>query len=79
MEEYGRGPHGDRERPQTVVVINQVFPLLYPLLSFVILARVHDAYPLLSPAVFALAFVTLTGRVVIIQRRQEQERDQTPA
>jgi diguanylate cyclase (GGDEF)-like protein/PAS domain S-box-containing protein len=52
------------------IVVNQIFPLLYPLVSFFILARVDRAYPLLSIVVFALAFITFAARVLIIQRRQ---------
>jgi diguanylate cyclase (GGDEF)-like protein/PAS domain S-box-containing protein len=52
------------------VMVNQVFPLLYPFVSFLILTHVHRAYPLLSLVVFALAFITLAARVLIIQRRQ---------
>ena len=54
------------------IVVNQVFPLLYPVVTFFILARVDRAYPLLSPVVFALAFITFAARVLIIQRRQEE-------
>ena len=54
------------------VAVNQVFPLLYPLVSFLILTHVHAAYPALSLAAFALAFITLAARVVVIQRRQER-------
>ena len=52
------------------VVVNQVFPLLYPLVSFLILTYVHRAYPVLSLVVFALAFMTFAARVVFIQHRQ---------
>ncbi len=54
------------------LVINQVLPLLYPLLSFVTLAHVGRAYPFLSAAVFALAFLTLAARVLFIQGRQQR-------
>jgi PAS domain S-box-containing protein len=52
------------------VVVNRVFPLLYPLVSFLILIHVHRAYPLLSLVVFTLAFMTFAVRVVVIQHRQ---------
>jgi diguanylate cyclase (GGDEF)-like protein/PAS domain S-box-containing protein len=55
-------------RPQNVVV-NQLFPLLYPLLSFIILAHVDRAYPLLAPVVFTVGFSAFAARVLIIQRR----------
>ena len=52
------------------VVVNQVFPLLYPLLSFLILTYIHRAYPVLSLVLFALAFIIFSARVVVIQHRQ---------
>jgi diguanylate cyclase (GGDEF)-like protein/PAS domain S-box-containing protein len=52
------------------IVVNQIFPLLYPLVTFFILARVDRAYPIISPMVFGLAFLTFAARVLIIQRRQ---------
>src|SRR5450631_514014 len=51
------------------VVVNQVFPLLYPLVSFLILIHIHRAYPVLSLIVFALAFMTFAARMLIIQHR----------
>ena len=51
------------------VAVNQLYPLLYPLLSFTILARVDRAYPLLAPVVFAGGFSAFAARVLIIQRR----------
>ncbi|MGB7847064.1 MAG: EAL domain-containing protein [Candidatus Acidiferrum sp.] len=59
---------GVSQRPQRVVV-NQLFPLLYPLLSFIILARIDRAYPRLSPLVFTIGFGAFAARVLIIQRR----------
>jgi diguanylate cyclase (GGDEF)-like protein/PAS domain S-box-containing protein len=58
------------------VVVNQVFPLLYPLISFLVLISLHRAYPVLSLVVFALAFMTLAARVVVIQHRQGQSNEQ---
>jgi diguanylate cyclase (GGDEF)-like protein/PAS domain S-box-containing protein len=58
------------------VVVNQVFPLVYPLISFLILISLHRAYPVLSLVVFALAFMTLAARVVVIQHRQGQSNEQ---
>lgn len=58
------------------IVVNQVFPLIYPLLSFFILARVNRAYPILSATLFALAFMTLAARVLIIQHRQGQSKEE---
>jgi diguanylate cyclase (GGDEF)-like protein/PAS domain S-box-containing protein len=51
------------------IVINQVLPLLYPLVSFLILTQIHRAYPVLSLVVFALAFMTFAARMLIIQHR----------
>jgi diguanylate cyclase (GGDEF)-like protein/PAS domain S-box-containing protein len=51
------------------VVVNQLFPLLYPLVSFLILIHIHRAYPVLSLIVFALAFMTFAARMLIIQHR----------
>jgi diguanylate cyclase (GGDEF)-like protein/PAS domain S-box-containing protein len=57
------------------VVVNQLFPLLYPLLSFIILARVDRAYPLLAPVVFTVGFSAFAARVLIIQHRQGQSQE----
>lgn len=51
------------------IVINQVLPLLYPLVSFLLLTQIHRAYPVLSLIVFALAFMTFAARMLIIQHR----------
>jgi diguanylate cyclase (GGDEF)-like protein/PAS domain S-box-containing protein len=61
-------------KSQTIVV-NQVFPLLYPLVSFLILTYIHRAYPVLSLVVFALAFKTFAARMLIIQHRQGQSKE----
>lgn len=57
------------------VVVNQVFPLLYPLGSFVILIYVHGAYPGLSLALFSLSFITFAVRSMVIQHRQGQNKE----
>jgi len=57
------------------IVVNQVFPLVYPLISFFILARANRAYPILSMTLFALAFMTFAARVLVIQHRQEQSKE----
>jgi diguanylate cyclase (GGDEF)-like protein/PAS domain S-box-containing protein len=49
--------------------VNQVFPLLYPVVSSLILIHVHGAYPVLSLIVFALAFMAFAARMMIIQHR----------
>jgi len=54
------------------VAINQVFPLLYPIISFFIQARVGRAYPLLSSALFVMAVIAFAARVLIIQKRQRE-------
>jgi diguanylate cyclase (GGDEF)-like protein len=49
-------------------VVNQVFPLAYPLISFLVLARVNRAYPTLSTILFALeaqAETTIDGILVV--------------
>ena len=51
------------------IVVNQVFPLAYPLISFFVLTQIHRAYPVLSLVVFALAFMTFAARTLIIQHR----------
>ena len=61
--------HADVSPRSQSVVVNQLFPLLYPLLSFIILARVDRAYPLLAPLVFTVGFSAFAARVLIIQRR----------
>ena len=60
----------DASRRSQKIVVNQVFPLLYPLISFLLLAHVDRAYPVLSPVVFVFAFIALAARVLIIQHRQ---------
>ena len=67
--ENADGDHSDVSARSQSVVVNQLFPLLYPLLSFIILARVDQAYPLLSPLVFTVGFIAFAARVLIIQRR----------
>src|ERR1022692_263626 len=57
--------------PQNIVV-DQVFPLAYPLISFLILIHIHRAYPVLSLVVFTLAFMTFAARMLIIQHRHIQ-------
>jgi diguanylate cyclase (GGDEF)-like protein/PAS domain S-box-containing protein len=54
------------------IVVDQVFPLAYPLISFLILTHIHRAYPVLSLVVFALAFITFSARTLIIQHRHIQ-------
>ncbi len=65
---------GDPTRSQSVVV-NQVFPLLYPVFSFFILFHVDRAYPLVARGVFAMAFTAVATRVLIIQQRQRQSEE----
>ena len=55
-------------------VVNQVFPLAYPLISFFVLARVNRAYPILSTILFALTFATFAVRAMVIQQRQGQSK-----
>ena len=57
------------------VATNQVFPLLYPIVTFFILARVHQAYPFLGPALLAAAVFTFAARVLIIQHRKGQSEE----
>jgi diguanylate cyclase (GGDEF)-like protein/PAS domain S-box-containing protein len=57
------------------IVASQVFPLAYPLISFFVLARVHQAYPIPSTILFALAFMTFAVRVLVIQQRQGQSKE----
>jgi diguanylate cyclase (GGDEF)-like protein/PAS domain S-box-containing protein len=58
------------------IVVNQVFPLAYPLISFFVLARVNRAYPMLSTILFALAFMIFAVRVLVIQHRQGQIKEE---
>ena len=55
-------------------VVNQVFPLACPLISFFVLARVNRAYPILSTILFALTFATFAVRAMVIQQRQGQSK-----
>jgi diguanylate cyclase (GGDEF)-like protein/PAS domain S-box-containing protein len=57
--------------PQNIIV-DQVFPLAYPLISFLILTHIHGAYPVLSLVVFTLAFMTFAARMLILQHRHVQ-------
>jgi diguanylate cyclase (GGDEF)-like protein/PAS domain S-box-containing protein len=70
----GEGQTDGSPKSQTFVV-NQVFPLAYPLISFLVLARVNRAYPTLSTILFALAFMTFAIRVLVIQHRQGQSKE----
>jgi diguanylate cyclase (GGDEF)-like protein/PAS domain S-box-containing protein len=58
------------------IVVNQVFPLAYPLISFFVLARINRAYPILSTILFALAFMTFAVRVLVIQHRQGKSKEE---
>jgi diguanylate cyclase (GGDEF)-like protein/PAS domain S-box-containing protein len=57
------------------VATDQVFPLLYPIVTFFILARVHQAYPFLGSALLAAAVFTFAARVLIIQHRKKQSEE----
>jgi diguanylate cyclase (GGDEF)-like protein/PAS domain S-box-containing protein len=57
------------------VAVNQVFPLLYPLVSVFILFHIHEAYPTLSLVVLTLGFMTFAARMLIIQHRQGQSNE----
>lgn len=48
---------------------NRLLPLVYPLVSFAVLAFVCRVFPLLSTGLFVLAFLTFAIRVLIIQQR----------
>ena len=69
------GGESDNSPRSQRVVVNQVFPLLYPLGSFLILTHVHGAYPALSLVVFALAFMTFAARAMVIHHRQGQSKE----
>ncbi len=58
------------------IVVNQIFPLVYPLITFLVLPRSTRAYPVLSTILFALSFITFAVRVLIIQHRQGQSNKQ---
>jgi PAS domain S-box-containing protein len=48
---------------------NQWFPIVFPTLSLIILARVDDVYPHLAPSISALALVMVAARILTIQGR----------
>jgi diguanylate cyclase (GGDEF)-like protein/PAS domain S-box-containing protein len=54
------------------VLVDEVFPLFCPLVSFLILAHVSGSYPALSLLLFAVSFVAFSVRVLIIQYRQQR-------
>jgi diguanylate cyclase (GGDEF)-like protein/PAS domain S-box-containing protein len=58
------------------IVVNQVFPLAYPLISFLALAHISRVYPILSTILFALSFMTFAARMLVIQHRQGQSNEQ---
>lgn len=58
-------------RPQNLVM-TQFFPVLYPLLNFLILAHVSRGYPRLSLAAFAVSSAAFVMRVLVIQHRQQK-------
>jgi diguanylate cyclase (GGDEF)-like protein/PAS domain S-box-containing protein len=66
----GKEGQTDASPKSQTIVVNQIFPLAYPLISFLVLARVNRAYPTLSTILFALAFITFAIRVLVIQHRQ---------
>jgi len=70
------GDHPEGSPRSQNVIVNQLFPLLYPLISFIILARVDRTYPLLAPVVFTVGFSALAARVLIIQHRQGQSKEE---
>ncbi len=57
------------------IVIYQVFPLAYPLITFFVLARLDGAYPILSTILFALVFMTFAVRAMVVQHRQGQSKE----
>ncbi len=67
---------GPREQRSQSVAINQIFPLLYPLLSFLMLSRIDNVYRHFAPALFVFAFITLGARILIIQHRQRLSQEQ---
>lgn len=54
------------------VVINQVFPLMYPFFSFIVLVFTTQAHRTLSLVVFAIGFIALAMRVLAIHQRQRR-------
>ena len=66
--------HPDVGQPDTIprserIVTDQWFPIVFPLLSFFILARVDDVYSRSAPFIFAVAFAIFAARMLIIQQR----------
>jgi two-component system, cell cycle sensor histidine kinase and response regulator CckA len=63
-------PDGDRTntvRKSEGIVTNQWFPIIFPMFSLFLLARIDDRYIHLAPLVFAICFATFAARMLIIQ------------
>jgi signal transduction histidine kinase/CheY-like chemotaxis protein len=53
-------------------VVNELFPLLYPVLSAFLLVRLANMHPLLMSAILVIAFLCFSARVLVIQHRQQR-------
>jgi len=60
----------DRPSKSHNIAVNQVFPLLYPLVTFFNLARADRVYSFWAPALLVAAVIIFAIRVLIIQHRQ---------
>jgi PAS domain S-box-containing protein len=73
-----RHPNTSAKRPERVqnVIVNQVYPLLYPLVSFLLLVQIARNYRLLATVILIATFAVVAIRVLIIQRRHERTEEQ---
>ncbi|HEY6181109.1 MAG TPA: PAS domain S-box protein, partial [Terriglobales bacterium] len=62
----------DSHDPAERLQANRLLPLIYPIVSFGVLAYVSRIYPLLSMGLFSLSFYTFAVRVLIIQARLQR-------
>ena len=57
------------------IVINQFFPLLYPLCSLLILVQLAESQRVVASISLVVSLVALGGRVLIIQHRLARAQD----
>ena len=60
---------GDAPARAHNIVVQQLFPLLYPALILVMSARNAQAYPLLATAIGLASFICFSGRLFVTQHR----------
>lgn len=62
-------PHSGVVRRAHEILINELFPLLYPFSSLVLLAQVARSRTILASCIMLVTFVAVCARTLLIQRR----------